>query len=201
MKRHLILFPALLLLALLSVAAAPQHRGGGGSQGSNGPGMQGPQHQQRGPQDPRGGRQTDPARKRAAYGLPTRLHDCQQACVRAREESQQLQRYADRQRFDAETARRLGRQLREHLAVMDREHALLPGRLTAGEREQHRQRLERMDRFQHRWQEELRGLDEEMGKDSPNREELRQHARAIEKEIKNYRKELDALEKATAEND
>ncbi len=190
MKRVLQLMSALALgvaLALVAVAQHGGHHGGEpGSMGSKGPGMQG-QQQQQGQQPQQTQRPQEQQR--------SRLHDCQQACVRAQEESKQLQRYADRERFEAETARRLGAQLREHLGVMDREHARLRERLTTEERERQRARLETMDGHQARWQEAYGEIVQELWRDKPDHQQLRRQARTVEKQVKSYRKELDAIEK------
>jgi hypothetical protein len=151
------------------------------------------QGQQRGQQQQQTQRQQEQARTQEQQR--SRLHDCQQACVRAQEESKQLQRYADRERFEADTARRLGAQLHEHLGVMDREHARLRQRLTVEERERFRARLETMDGCQARWQEAYGEIVQELMRDKPNHERLRTQARAVEKQVKSYRKELDVIEK------
>lgn len=181
------------LVTALAAAAAPrgQHGRPGGSMG---PTAQGP-HQQQGQRGPHDARGPGMAGTHEPQRPPSRLHDCQRACEKAREEARQLQRYADRTRFEPETAQQLGRQLRQHLEVMDREHGRMLGeRLSATEREQHRDRLEMMTQCQQRWQEALEGVEKELAKPAPNREELRRRARTIEKEIKKYEKELHRLE-------
>jgi len=195
MKRILGLVSVVALGLALTMTAAAQRGGQHGSKGgSKGPGMQG--QQQQGKQQQQGQQEQmrthEQQQEPAAAG---RLHDCQQACVRALEESKQLQRYADRQRFEAETAQRLGAQLREHLQVMDREHARLRERLTAEEQERFKARLENMDGHQARWQEAYGEIVQELMRDKPNHERLRGQARTVEKQVKSYRKELDAIEK------
>jgi hypothetical protein len=192
MKRALQLLSVVILGAALALVATAQ-RGGpqGGKGGSKGPGMQG-QQQQGQPQQQRQ-RQQDQARTQEHQR--SKLHDCQQACVKAMDESKQLQRYADKERFEADTAMRLGNQLREHLQVMDREHARLRERLTAEERERFQARLENMDGCQARWQQAYGEIVQELMKDKPNQGRLRSQARAVEKQVKSYRKELDAIEK------
>lgn len=137
--------------------------------------------------------QRDGERQQERERTRTRLHDCQQACIRAQEESRQLQRYADRENFEPAIAQRLGQQLREHLEVMDREHSRLRERLTTQEQERQRELLQTMDLAQQRWQEGLRAVERELKAEEPRPGELRRQARAIEKEVKNYRKELDRL--------
>ena len=190
------LFILLFLLALWMTAAARTPASDHGMRRSREPqaqsqqrqGMQQRQHQQQQQHDRE--RQQDRERQR------TRLHDCQQACIRAQEESRQLQRYADRENFEPATAQRLGRQLRERLEVMDREHSRLRERLTTQEQERHRERLQAMDQRQQRWEENLRAIEQELKAAEPRPEELRRRARTIEKEVKNYRKELDRLASA-----
>lgn len=187
--RKLLQAVSALALGLALALSAPTSTGlgvaqHGGQQGGKGkePAMQG---QQQGQQE----------QTRTQEQQRSRLHDCQQACVRAQEESKQLQRYADRERFEAETARRLGAQLREHLNVMSREHERLRERLTAEEQERFRARLETMDGFQARWQEAFGEIVQELMRDEPNHEQLRRQARTVERQVKGYRKDLDAIEK------
>lgn len=191
MKRVLQLLSVVTLGAALAVVAIAQHAGHRGGQqgsqgGSKGPGMQGPQQQRT---------QGQQEQMQTQEPKHSKLHDCQQACVRAMDESKQLQRYADRERFEAETARRLGNQLREHLKVMDREHGLLRERLTVEEQKRFQARLEAMDGHQARWQEAFGEIVQELMKDKPNHEALRTQARTVEKQVKSYRKELDVIEK------
>jgi len=188
MKRLIALLASLGLVLMVGAAAMAQHHGQHGSRRGNS-GMQGPHATQ------------DRSKLQQQQQQRSRLHDCNQACVRAQEESKQLQRYADRDRFEAETARRFGNQLGEHLEVMDREHARLRERLTREEQERNGDRLEAMDACQARWQQAFEGIERELANDRPNHERLRSRARTIEKEIKKYRTELRKLEESIPAED
>jgi len=185
MRTRFFLLLFFLAVWVAAVARPPAQHGSQGSREAQGQQRDQQQQQQ---QQQEGIHQQQQAQQRQ------RLHDCQRACVRAQEESRQLQRYADRENFEPGTARRLGQQLREHLEVMNREHSRLRERLTAQEQERQRERLQVMDHCQQRWQEGLQALEQELEGQEPRPQELRRRARTIEKEVKNYRKELDRLE-------
>ena len=178
-------------LALWIAAVARPPAGGQGSQHQRQPQAQSQQRQGQPQQQQRGGEMQQEQKQ-----VRTRMHDCQQACLRAQDQSRQMQRYAGSENFRAATAQQLGRQLQEELAVMDREHARLRELLTAQEQERYRERLQTMDQTQQRWQENWQAMEQELEGAKPRPQELSRRARSIEKGVKSYRKDVDRLESA-----
>lgn len=190
MKRTVLLLLAVVLTGSLALFA--QMRGGGGQRGGGMSGRQGGGMRGGGPgmSGPRQGPMGQPQQQRQQG----RTHECEQWCTKAREEARRFERYCDSGRFDRETARRLGRQLREGLEAMEEHHTVLRERLSPAEREENEKRLEAMEQSQQRWRGALAGVESEFGNGSPSREALRNHARTIDKELKKFQKEMHGLE-------
>ena len=184
MKRLIFFILTLALVGATSLLA--QMRGGhAGGRGGMQPSVSGPQHQPD-PQHPQG--------PQAGAPQPRRTQECEHFCLKAREEARNLERYTERRSFEPQTARQLGRQLRQRLEAMEQEHLRLRQRLSAAEQEQHRDHWQTMNRCQEHWRESLAALEQELGKEAPRRDALRRHARTIDKELKNYHKEMQQLE-------
>lgn len=183
MKRIVFFLVVVVLSGSLIVFA--QMRGGSGQRGGGGPRggrqMSGPQHHP----DPHHGQMQQ---------QQGRTHECEHSCVKAREEARHLERYCESSRFEAATARQLGRQLAERLQAMEEHHSALRERLSADEREREQKRLEAMDASQQRWRGALAEVERELGKDTPSREAVRGRVRSLDKELKKFQKEMHALE-------
>src|SRR3990172_9928925 len=130
MKRTVFFLLFVVLTGSLIVFA--QMRGGGGQRGG-GPQMSGPQHHP----DPHHGQMQQQQERQQS-----RTHECEHWCAKAREEARHLESYCDSSRFEAATARQLGRQLSERLQAMEEHHSALRERLSAAEQEREQKRLE-----------------------------------------------------------
>lgn len=192
MKTKVFLTAAILTLTLPPVWA--QGHGGGQHGGQGRP----PQGQGQGQQQGMGGdagrgtmdrdRTQDRQRVHATDQQRDQLRSCDQSMDRVRTRARDMAKTAGGGNFSADQTRQHRDQLREQLRTMEQEHGQLMNGLNADQKQALEVRHRQMEQIHERMNARLQKMDKELGEATPNGKRVAEHARAVEREMKQLQK-------------
>lgn len=177
-----------LLGAWLAWPALAQHRPSGqGQQHGQAAGKGQPTGQPQGPTS------QERVRVRVTSEQRVSLEAVGQTANRARNEARLMERTANEAGLDVEQARQVRDRLRKEFQQLEREHKELTTELTAEQRVDYAEQLRDLERTRDRLREQVRQLCDECDKAAPDRQRIRDRAKALNKETERLSRQYRTL--------
>ena len=127
-------------------------------------------------------------RIRATDQQRDQIRTCDQSMDRVRTRARDMAQASAGKNFNAEQARQQRNQLRNEVQTMEQEHTRLMKGLSGEQRDALQQQIRSMEQNRERIHTRLQQMDQELAGAGPDGKRVAEHARAIEREMKEWQK-------------